>query len=176
MARKKGEPPENIVTLLGELTESNCDILIDSLLTPSLKPLYILLNSEGGDGDACDLILKLIESGDRPVYTINAGTCNSSAFYIFIAGTKRFAYPDTSFTLHGTQYEGMIIGANDVDRERRKIKRDLKLDLDRLEKYTKKSRRALTYALKKDTYISLSEAMYKWGIVDKIITTWEDLK
>lgn len=60
-------------------------------------PIKLYINSMGGDFNSMLTIIDAIKLSKTPVYTINTGVAHKEAFYIFIAGHQRFAYPRSSF-------------------------------------------------------------------------------
>jgi ATP-dependent Clp protease protease subunit len=64
------------------------------------KPILIFINSPGGSLDATFTMIDAIKMSKTPVYTINIGCAYSGGFFTFIAGHKRFAYPQSSFLFH----------------------------------------------------------------------------
>lgn len=61
-------------------------------------PIKLYINSIGGDFNSMLSIMDAIRLSKTPVYTINNGTVQKEAFYIFISGHQRYAYPKSSFT------------------------------------------------------------------------------
>lgn len=64
------------------------------------KPIIFNIYSFGGSVPAGLAIIDFIQTSITPVYTVNVGVCYSMAFHIFIAGNKRFSFPNSSFLLH----------------------------------------------------------------------------
>lgn len=60
-------------------------------------PIKLYINSIGGDFNSMLTIMDTIKLSKTPVYTINTGTVHKEAFYIFISGHQRYAYPKSSF-------------------------------------------------------------------------------
>ena len=74
-------------------------------------PIKIYMNSVGGDFNSMTTIMDAIKLSKTPVYTINNGTVQKEAFYIFISGHQRYAYPRASFL-----YERDLKHLDDEDR------------------------------------------------------------
>lgn len=72
------------------------------------QPIKIFINSPGGVVTSCLTIMDTIQMSKTPVYTIAIGETYSAGFFIFLAGHKRFCYPNASFLFHegstGTGY------------------------------------------------------------------------
>jgi len=69
------------------------------VLMQNREPIKILINSLGGALTAALTIMDSIKLSKTPVYTINIGTAYKEAFYIYLAGHKRYTYPRASFLL-----------------------------------------------------------------------------
>lgn len=64
------------------------------------KPIIIYICSVGGyEADGFSL-MDVIMNSVTPIYTVNMGYCYSMAFYIFLAGKKRFALKHATFLMH----------------------------------------------------------------------------
>jgi len=64
------------------------------------EPIKIYIDSTGGSVFAAFVIIDAIALSKTPIYTINMGAALSAGFVIFIAGHKRFAYPNAIFLFH----------------------------------------------------------------------------
>lgn len=64
------------------------------------KPIKVLVNSYGGSLDACLHFIDTLLLSKTPVYTYNVGVAMSAGFYIMLAGSQRFAYPNAQFLIH----------------------------------------------------------------------------
>ena len=64
------------------------------------KPIKIFINSCGGDLDATFQMADAIKMSKTPVWTINTGTAYSGGLLVFITGSKRIAYPHSTFLYH----------------------------------------------------------------------------
>ena len=64
------------------------------------KPIKILLNTYGGDLDACQSFYNVIQISKTPVYVYNMGVCASAGALIFLSGHKRFALKGSKFLIH----------------------------------------------------------------------------
>lgn len=91
------------------LTPQNADIidklirfwnLVDDELLVSLserEPIKIYINSLGGSLDAAITIMNSINISKTPVYTFNTGCVYKESFLVYLAGHKRYSYPDATF-------------------------------------------------------------------------------
>lgn len=64
------------------------------------KPIKIYIDSPGGSLTDTFTAIDAIRLSKTPVWTINTGCAYSGGFFMFIAGHKRFAYPNSSFMFH----------------------------------------------------------------------------
>lgn len=63
-------------------------------------PILLYISSIGGDPDAAFALIDAIKTSLTPVYTINLWFQYSAAFYIGLAGVKRFSMPSAKFLMH----------------------------------------------------------------------------
>ena len=68
----------------------------DSIMTQR-EPIKLYIDSRGGSLSAALTIIDTIKLSRTPVYTINIGNVFKEAFYIYLAGLKRYSYPRASF-------------------------------------------------------------------------------
>lgn len=66
------------------------------------EPIKIYINSIGGSLDAAITIMNSIKMSRTPVYTFNIGSVHKESFLIYLAGTKRFSYPNATFMYSDT--------------------------------------------------------------------------
>lgn len=76
------------------------------------KPIYIFINSTGGDAFVAQHICDLIEQSVTPVYTVAMSLAASAAFVIYVCGHKRYAYPNSILLMH----DGSINLSNSTDK------------------------------------------------------------
>jgi len=78
------------------------------------KPIIVYINSPGGSVVDGYGLIDLISHSTTDVYTVNLAACYSMAFFIFLAGKKRYAMPHSQFLLH----EGFVGGADNLSKMR----------------------------------------------------------
>ncbi len=87
-----------IVTLVYSIQRYN---RLDKGLDPKdRKPIYLYLNTPGGQVIDGYSLVDTITTSITPVYVVNVGLCASMGFIIFISGHKRFALPHSQFLMH----------------------------------------------------------------------------
>ena len=93
------------------------------------KPIYLYINSPGGN--VCDGygLIDAILSSKTPVYTVNQALCASMGFLIFIAGQKRFTMQRSQFLMHDGSTAGWDSTAKMKDR--------MEFETGQIEKMTK---------------------------------------
>ena len=60
-------------------------------------PIKLFINSYGGNLDAALIIMDSIKISKTPVYTFNTGCVFKESFLVYLAGHKRYAYPNSKF-------------------------------------------------------------------------------
>ena len=140
----------------------------------SKKPVYIFLNSPGGNCVTCLSIIESInalKAAGHIVYTINVGACYSAAATIFTAGSKgyRYAYPSSRLMFHQSRYFGLDaeLKADDLELFKKELEIFNANVLNLIAEATGKTKAEIKTLLASDTYISAQEAK-KMNIVDKI--------
>lgn len=68
------------------------------------EPIKIYINSLGGALDAAITIMNSIKMSKTPVYTFNIGSVYKESFLVFLAGHKRYTYPDATFMYTDSMY------------------------------------------------------------------------
>lgn len=98
--------------LINEQNTQNLLQLISSSLSPDIDHLYLLLNTPGGSVNHGILIFNFLRSLPVKVTTHNVGQVDSIGNVIFVAGTERFATPNSTFLFHGVasgQWGGLSV-------------------------------------------------------------------
>lgn len=133
------------------------------------KPIILYINSPGGDVTAGFSLLAAIKVSRTPIYTVNVGMWCSMAFWIGIAGTKRFTLPYMTFLMH--EASGVSIGkiSNMAD----KIKFDSKFN-DTIIKPLVLERSNMSPGeydnVAKSEFYMLPDDALKYGFIDEIVT------
>lgn len=89
-----GEAIESLIRFWNQIDDEN------KVTADERKPIYIFINSPGGDLSATFTMIDAITMSKTPVYTVNIGCAYSGGFLIFLAGHKRIAYPNSTFLFH----------------------------------------------------------------------------
>lgn len=157
----------------GDVCEENNYDLIKSLIfwnDGTKRPVYLYIDSYGGDASVCMQIIDLIEAlqaNGIDVYTVAMGKAMSAGAMILSAGTKgcRYAFPSARIMLH--QASGGAVGTiESIDQERT----EMEILNTRLKTILTKagiSKEQIEAIMKKDTYMSAKEAK-KLNVIDKV--------
>ncbi|WP_270425501.1 ATP-dependent Clp protease proteolytic subunit [Blautia intestinalis] len=138
-----------------------------NLPTGCRKPIYIYINSDGGDVITGYQILSSILTSVTPVITIGFAKCASMASYILAAGHKRYCFPNTIVLYHDGQ-TGYVSSSNKG--------KDIQKFYDNLEKrmtdfmiaHSNMSAEFLEEIKDREYYMFAEEAKER-GIIDGII-------
>lgn len=168
---------QRAIWLLGEIGDIDSTEAIRQLNywnDGTKRPVYIFLNSPGGNCITCLSIIDSInalKAAGHIVYTINVGACYSAAATIFTAGSKgyRYAYPSSRLMFHQGRYFGLDseLKADDLELFKKELEIFNANVLNLIAKATGKTKLEIKALFKSDTYISAQEAK-KLNIVDKI--------
>lgn len=64
------------------------------------KPIWLYLQTPGGDVIAGFSLIDVIQTSETPVYTVCFSDCASMGFHIFISGHKRYAFKNSILLIH----------------------------------------------------------------------------
>lgn len=131
------------------------------------KPIYIYINSDGGDVVSGYQILSSIQTSTTPVITVGFAKCASMACYILAAGHKRYCFPNTVVLYHDGQ-TGYVSSSNkgkDIQKFYDKLEQHMN---DFMISHTNMTAEYLEEIKDREYYMFPNEAKEK-GIVDKII-------
>jgi len=137
-------------------------------------PIYVYVNSPGGDADSGFGIYDMMRFVDAPVITIVAGLCASAGVTIFLGADqgKNYALKNARFLLHqpSTGVQGtasdMEITADEITKTRERYNQIVA-------NVTGKSLDTLRQDADRDFWMSAEEAQ-KYGLVSKIIDKLDD--
>jgi len=161
------------IVLVGEVNEISSTHVCNYLQMYSLtnEPIYIYINSPGGDVPAGYAIIDQIKASQCPIYTIVRGQAHSMGAMITAFGSKghRYAMPNASFMLHSLVIHTppdpidhhasmMDYLKEDCHRKIVDLARRLKINAEQLEKLMNNTR-----------WMSSKQAL-KIGLIDRIWT------
>lgn len=167
------------IILTGEINKELADSIVRQFLIldseDEKSPIYMYIDSPGGDVDAGFAIFDVIRYVKAPVYLIGMGLIASAATLVLLAVDKdrRFGLPNSRYLIH-QPLGGMRGVATDIEiyaKDMEKIRAKLnKIISDQtgtaLEQVTKDTDR--------DYWLDSDEAV-KYGLISKIVNTKSDL-
>lgn len=167
------------ITISGEINSEVAKEVVNQLLlleSLSDEPINLIISSPGGHVDSGYLIHDMINFIKPEVNIIGAGWVVSAGVLIYLSGKKenRYALPNTRFMIHqpsgGTQGQAsnMEITAREIIRTRSKLN-------ELIARETGKSVEEVEQHTGRDYWLNTEEAK-EYGIVNKIITTKDEIK
>lgn len=138
-----------------------------------LKPIYLWIQSYGGDLVQANYFCDLLIASRIPIVTITMGTAMSSGFLIFLAGGKRYAFKHSQLLAHSGS--GSMTGTAEQLEEAQK---NYKKTIEKMKEYilsrTTIDEKTFNKNKTKDWYFTADE-LVKYHIVDKLIEKFEDI-
>lgn len=132
------------------------------------KPIYLYINSPGGDLVSCFSLIDAIIASKTPVFTVNIGECSSAGFLIFIAGAKRYTMPHSQFLLH----DGETGAIDSMSKVKDKLEFDLNQLIPMMKQFvldrTKIEKKHYERNFRAEWYFLADDAI-KFGIADYIV-------
>ena len=136
-------------------------------------PIKLYISSLGGDFNSMLMLMDVIKISKTPVYTINTGTVQKEAFFVFISGHQRYAYPTSSFL-----YERDLKHLEDEDRSDNYIafyERQLLQIKDILLEKTKFTENEYNKHLKSSWWMTAEDAQ-KLRICNEVLGAYQSIK
>ena len=129
MANKDPRDNTLVIPIFGETTWELVDNLFISTWEyiksfPETDKFVVMISSQGGDRDAGWSIYEILRAFNKKVITVGLKSVSSSAIYPFIAGHKRYVFPNATFLFHPT----VIVTDKDEERPLSNYKEDLMSD------------------------------------------------
>ena len=138
------------------------------------QPIYIYINSDGGEMIAGSQVLSSITTSTTPVITVGFGKCASMASYILAAGHERYCFENTVVLYHDGQ-TGYVSSSN-KGKDIQKFYDNLDVRMTKfMVEHTNMTEDFLEEIKDREYYMFTDEAKEK-GIVDKIIGVDCDLE
>lgn len=167
------------IILAGEINKELSEKIVRQLLLmeslSATKPIYIYIDSPGGDADAGFAIFDMIRFIKAPVYTIGMGLVASAASIILLAASKerRFGMPNSHYLIHqplsgikgvATEIE---IHAKELEKMRVKINKLIAEETGTDEKKVAKD-------TDRDFWLNAEESV-EYGLISKIAKNRKDI-
>ena len=166
------------VIISGEINKDRADEFARQMLvldSESSDPIYVYINSPGGDVDSGFAIYDMIRYVTSPVTVIGMGLVASAAALIFLSvpAERRVGFPDSTYLIHQplSQLKGVAI---DVAIYAEKIEA-LRHKLDQvIADATGRSREEVENDTERDCWMSAEEAK-EYGILSRIVTSKKEV-
>jgi len=141
------------------------------------KPIYMLINSPGGEIQSGFSIFDTIRFIRPRVYTVVTGLAASMGSIIALAASPedRFAFPNSKFLVHQPLIAGGLAGsATDIAIHAKDLIETKNKIIDLYATETKKSREDIKKAIDRDNWLS-PEAARDFGLISKIVSKRSEL-
>lgn len=129
-------------------------------------PIYLHINSNGGEIFEAFNAIDTIQACKVPIYTILEGATASAGTLMSVVGTKRYIRSSAYMLIH--QLSSTCWGKmSEIEDEFKNLKELMDRIKDIYKKYSKIPKKELTDLLKHDLWLN-SEKSLKYGLVDEI--------
>lgn len=167
------------ILLSGEINEENADKVVRQLLileADSDEPIYIYIDSPGGDVDAGFAIFDTIRFINAPVYTIGWGLIASAAALILLAAPKerRLGLPHSHYLIHQPS-SGMKGVATDIEIHAAEIEKTKALLNEIIANETGTPLEKVAKDTDRDYWLNAEEAK-SYGLISSVISKRSELK
>ena len=166
------------IMISGEINKDTADAFCKQILvldSESSEPIYVYINSPGGDVYSGFSIYDMIRYVESPVYVIGAGLVASAAALLYLAADKehRLSLPHATYLIHQplSQMRGVAV---DMAIQAEKME-ELRHALDQLiADASGQSVEKVSADTERDHWLTAEEAL-EYGIVTRIITNRKDI-
>lgn len=170
---------ERIVFMSDEVNSETAKKVINQLLLlgsmDRKKPIFLFINSPGGEVYSGLAIFDMINFIEAPIVTIASGLVASMGTTILISGekNKRFSLPHSRLMIH-QPWGGIRGAAADIDIQAQEILRLKDMTIDILAEKTGQTREKIQKDINRNFWMSAQEAK-EYGLVDHVITNRREL-
>lgn len=167
------------ILLTGEIDKALSEKIIRQLLileADGNKPIYLFIDSPGGDADAGYGIFDMIRFINAPVYTIGMGLVASAAALVLLASPKdrRAALPNSHFLIH-QPLSGIKGVATEIEIHAKELEKMRERINKLIAEETGKPLAQVAKDTDRDCWLNAEEA-FDYGLVSKILASRKDLK
>ena len=168
------------IILSGEINKDLADKIVRQLLVleadDAKKPIYMYIDSPGGDVDAGFAIFDMIRFVSCPVILIGMGLIASAAALILLAVDKknRVALPNSRYLIHQPS-SGMRGVATDIEIHAKEMEKTKAILNKIIAEQTGKSVDQVTSDTERDYWLGASEAV-EYGLVSRIVGSRKELE
>ena len=140
------------------------------------KPIYMFIDSPGGDADAGYGIFDMIRFIDAPVYTVGMGLVASAAALVLLAAPKerRIALPNSHFLIH-QPLSGIKGVATEIEIHAKELEKMRERINKLISEETGKPLAQVAKDTDRDCWLNANEAL-DYGLISKIVFSRKDLK
>lgn len=187
-AKKKPELPDPLtekflktrqILLSGEVSEELAEKIVRQLLileADSDEPVYVYIDSPGGDVNAGFAIFDTIRFINAPVYTVGMGLIASAAALILLAAPKerRLGLPNSEYLIHQPS-SGMKGVATDIEIHAANLAKIRAKLNDIIAGETGKPVEQVAKDTDRDYWLNAEEAV-EYGLISRIVSKRSDLQ
>jgi len=142
------------------------------------KPITFIINSPGGSVDAGFAIWDQVKMLQSPVITLVTGIAASMGSILTLCADKgkRYATQHARFMIHQPAIHGGLTGqATDLEIQAREILKTRDKIVRIYVEATGKDPEIIGKSIDRDTWMSATEAR-DFGLIDKVVTSFDDIK
>lgn len=167
------------IILSGEINKDLAEKIVRQLLVleadDAEKPVYVYIDSPGGDVDAGFAIFDMIRFISCPVILVGMGLIASAAALILLAVEKenRVALPNSRYLIHQPS-SGMRGVATDIEIHAKEMERTKAVLNKIIADQTGKSIDQVSADTNRDYWLNAQEAI-EYGLVSRIVNSRKDL-
>ncbi|MCR4743183.1 MAG: ATP-dependent Clp protease proteolytic subunit [Treponema sp.] len=167
------------IILSGEINKDLAEKIVSQLLILEAddpkKPIYMYIDSPGGDVDAGFAIFDVIRFINSPVILVGMGLIASAATLVLLAvpKDKRVGLPNSRYLIHQPM-SGMQGVATDIEIHAKEMEKTRAILNKIIAEETGTSLEQVTKDTERDYWLD-AEAAVKYGLISKTITNRKDL-
>ena len=167
------------ILLSGEVNKALAEKIVRQLLVleaASDKPIYIYIDSPGGDVDAGYAIFDMIRFVKAPVYCVGMGLVASAGALILLAADKsrRVGLPNSHYLIH-QPLSGIKGVATDIEIHAQELEKTKAKINDLIAQETGKPLEQVAKDTDRDYWLSATEAL-EYGLISNVVSKREDLE
>ena len=167
------------ILLTGEVNKELSEKIVRQLLImesfSATKPIYVYIDSPGGDADAGFAIFDMIRFVKPPVYTIGMGLVASAGAIILLAASKerRLGLPNSRYLIH-QPLSGMRGVATDIEIHAKELEK-MRVKINKLSaEETNADEKKAAKDTDRDCWLDSTEAL-EYGLISKITHGRKDI-
>lgn len=167
------------ILLSGEINKDLAEKIVRQLLVLEADndkdPIYMYIDSPGGDVDAGFAIFDMIRFVSAPIYIIGMGLIASAGALILLAAPKerRLGLPNSRYLIHQPS-SGMRGVATDIQIHAKEMEKTRAIINQVISEQTGKSIEQVTKDTDRDYWLDSSEAV-EYGLISTVIKTRAEL-